>query len=88
MIINKSGIIIRIAVSELRVMGRATQGVRLITLKNNDEIASVAKIEHDEDEEVKEGDENAEGTDTAAENTGDGDTAENGTEPSTDDTTE
>ncbi|QTE38679.1 DNA gyrase subunit A [Mucilaginibacter sp. P25] len=88
MIINKSGIIIRIAVSELRVMGRATQGVRLITLKNNDEIASVAKIEHDEDEEVKEGDENAEGSDTTAENTGDGDTAENGAEPSTDDKTE
>ncbi|WP_413668119.1 DNA gyrase subunit A [Mucilaginibacter sp. Mucisp86] len=89
MIINKSGIIIRIAVSELRVMGRATQGVRLITLKNNDEIASVAKIEHDEDEEVKDGDENAEGSDNiAAENTGNGDTAENGAEPSTDDTTE
>ncbi|MBS1524704.1 MAG: DNA gyrase subunit A [Bacteroidetes bacterium] len=51
MIINKSGIIIRIAVSELRTMGRATQGVRLITLKENDEIASVAKIEHDESEE-------------------------------------
>ncbi|HVW12674.1 MAG TPA: DNA gyrase subunit A [Mucilaginibacter sp.] len=51
MIINKSGIIIRIAVSELRTMGRATQGVRLITLKGNDEIASVAKIEHDESEE-------------------------------------
>ncbi|SDD23816.1 DNA gyrase subunit A [Mucilaginibacter pineti] len=59
MIINKSGIIIRIAISELRTMGRATQGVRLITLKGNDEIASVAKIEHDEDE-VKELDENAE----------------------------
>jgi DNA gyrase subunit A len=69
-------------------MGRATQGVRLITLKNNDEIASVAKIEHDEDEEVKEGDENAEGSDTTAENTGGDDTAENGAEPSTDDTTE
>jgi len=50
MIINKSGIIIRIAVSELRVMGRATQGVRLITLKENDEIASVARIEHDDEE--------------------------------------
>ncbi|MFD2866744.1 DNA gyrase subunit A [Mucilaginibacter antarcticus] len=49
MIINKSGVIIRIAVSELRVMGRATQGVRLITLKGNDEIASVAKIEHEEE---------------------------------------
>ncbi|WP_316766944.1 DNA gyrase subunit A [Pedobacter frigiditerrae] len=56
MIINKSGIVIRIVVSELRVMGRATQGVRLITLKGNDEIASVAKIEHeDEIEEVEEG---------------------------------
>jgi DNA gyrase subunit A len=56
MIINKSGIVIRIVVSELRVMGRATQGVRLITLKGNDEIASVAKIEHeDEMEEVENG---------------------------------
>jgi len=52
MIINKSGIIIRIAISELRTMGRATQGVRLITLKGDDEIASVAKIEHEEDEEI------------------------------------
>ncbi|MNK04895.1 DNA gyrase subunit A [compost metagenome] len=50
MIINKSGIVIRIVVSELRVMGRATQGVRLINLKGNDEIASVARIEHEEDE--------------------------------------
>jgi DNA gyrase subunit A len=56
MIINKSGIVIRIVVSELRVMGRATQGVRLITLKGNDEIASVAKIEHEEIEtETEEG---------------------------------
>jgi DNA gyrase subunit A len=54
MIINKSGIIIRIAISELRTMGRATQGVRLITLKGNDEIASVAKIEHDDEEELNE----------------------------------
>ncbi len=53
MIINKSGIVIRIVVAELRVMGRATQGVRLINLKGNDEIASVARIEH-EDEEVEE----------------------------------
>jgi DNA gyrase subunit A len=52
MIINRSGVIIRIAISELRVMGRATQGVRLITLKGNDEIASVAKIEHDDEEEI------------------------------------
>jgi len=65
MIINKSGIIIRIAISELRTMGRATQGVRLITLKGDDEIASVAKIEHDEDEETQdniEGTDNSEGT--------------------------
>ncbi|MFA4868801.1 MAG: DNA gyrase subunit A [Pedobacter sp.] len=53
MIINRSGIVIRIVVAELRVMGRATQGVRLINLKGNDEIASVARIEH-EDEEVEE----------------------------------
>ena len=45
MIINKSGIAIRIPVSALRVMGRATQGVRLINLKNDDEIAAVAKVE-------------------------------------------
>jgi len=50
MIINKSGIVIRIAVSELRVMGRATQGVRLISLKGEDEIASVTKVEHEEEE--------------------------------------
>lgn len=43
MIINKSGVLIRIPVSELRIMGRARQGVRLINLKENDEIASVAK---------------------------------------------
>ncbi len=52
MIINKSGIVIRIAVSELRVMGRATQGVRLISLKGEDEIASVTKVEHEEEEEA------------------------------------
>jgi DNA gyrase subunit A len=70
MIINKSGIIIRIAISELRTMGRATQGVRLITLKGDDEIASVAKIEHEEEEkpegEITEG-ETAEGESTAGE---------------------
>lgn len=52
MIINKSGIVIRIAISQLRVMGRATQGVRLISLKGDDEIASVAKVEHDDEEAV------------------------------------
>jgi DNA gyrase subunit A len=45
MIINKSGILIRIPVADLRVMGRATQGVRLINLKDDDEIAAVAKVE-------------------------------------------
>ncbi|MDM8175215.1 DNA gyrase subunit A [Olivibacter sp. LS-1] len=48
MIINRSGIVIRIAVSQLRVMGRATQGVRLINLKENDQIASITKVDHDE----------------------------------------
>jgi DNA gyrase subunit A len=65
MIINKSGIIIRIAISELRTMGRATQGVRLITLKGDDEIASVAKIEHDDSEdEVQDNIEGTENPDT------------------------
>jgi len=45
MIINLSGIIIRMGVSDLRVMGRATQGVRLINLKEEDGIAAVAKVE-------------------------------------------
>ncbi len=49
MIINRSGIIIRIAVSGLRSMGRATQGVRLISLKEGDAIASVATIEREEE---------------------------------------
>jgi len=50
MIINKSGIVIRMEVANLRVMGRATQGVRLINLKGNDAIAAVAKVLHDEDD--------------------------------------
>lgn len=49
MIINKSGISIRISVAELRVMGRATQGVRLIKLNDEDEISSVEKIQKIED---------------------------------------
>jgi DNA gyrase subunit A len=45
MIINKSGIVIRLAVADVRIMGRATQGVRLINLaKKNDVIASVCKV--------------------------------------------
>ena len=50
MIINKSGIAIRMAVADLRVMGRATQGVKLIQLKGNDSIAAVAKTMKDDDD--------------------------------------
>jgi DNA gyrase subunit A len=55
MIINKSGIAIRMSVEDLRVMGRATQGVKLINLKGSDSIAAVAKVmkeEESEDQEV------------------------------------
>ena len=60
MIINKSGILIRIAVDTLRVMGRATQGVRLINLRDNDEIAAVTKVKAEDIEEDDNFDENAE----------------------------
>ncbi|MHC5202222.1 DNA gyrase subunit A [Myroides sp. LJL119] len=50
MIINKSGLTIRMRVSDLRVMGRATQGVRLINIKDTDSIAAVCKVMKDEDE--------------------------------------
>jgi len=50
-VINKSGITIRIGVDTLRVMGRATQGVKIIKLRDNDSIASVAKVSKFEDEE-------------------------------------
>ncbi|MFB9055604.1 DNA gyrase subunit A [Mariniflexile ostreae] len=58
MIINKSGIAIRLGVKDLRVMGRATQGVKLINLKNGDSIAAVAKVMHEEEEvmDILEGD--------------------------------
>ena len=49
MIINKSGIAIRMSVEDLRVMGRATQGVRLINLKDSDSIAAVAKVMKEDD---------------------------------------
>jgi DNA gyrase subunit A len=52
MIINKSGVAIRLNVKDLRVMGRATQGVRLINLKGNDSIAAVAKVINEEDEQI------------------------------------
>jgi len=65
MIINKSGILIRIAVDTLRVMGRATQGVRLINLRDNDEIAAVTKVKAEDIEEEEEFDENAENVENA-----------------------
>ena len=60
MIINKSGLTIRIPVADLRVMGRATQGVRLIKMRESDEIASIASVDHEEDEPVVHLDENGE----------------------------
>ena len=51
MIINKSGVIIRLAVSKIREIGRVSQGVRLIKLDESDEISSIAKIKNIEDEE-------------------------------------
>ena len=61
MIINKSGIVIRMAVNTLRIMGRATQGVKLIDLRGNDQIAAVTKVEHvDEEEETVENTETVE----------------------------
>jgi DNA gyrase subunit A len=55
MIITKKGVLIRMLVSDLRVMGRATQGVRLINLKDNDEIAAIARVRKEavEDEDVE-----------------------------------
>ncbi len=50
MIINRSGLTIRMAVEDLRVMGRATQGVRLINIKGNDSIAAVTKVMKEEEE--------------------------------------
>lgn len=72
MIINKSGITIRIHVADLRVMGRATQGVKLIRLQETDEISSVEKIEQiAEDEEFIDSSEaeNTEGGEEAASDT-------------------
>ena len=91
MIINKSGIVIRLAVENLRVMGRATQGVKLINLKGKDQIAAIAKVEHsDEEEETLEGAENVEtveGEDAAASEISTGESEDKsgeGDEPGTD----
>ncbi|NMH26279.1 DNA gyrase subunit A [Flavobacterium solisilvae] len=71
MIINKSGLTIRMEVSDLRVMGRATQGVRLINIKGNDSIAAVTKVmKEDEPEEGVEGEiENGDNTAETSEET-------------------
>ena len=68
MIINKSGIAIRMEVSSLRVMGRATQGVKLINLKESDSIAAVAKVVNN-DEDISD----TEGIDLVDENNDDND---------------
>ena len=64
MIINRSGMTIRMGLDELRVLGRATQGVRLIELRKNDQIAAVAKVDGDlkEDEQPEAGEGAADGT--------------------------
>jgi DNA gyrase subunit A len=82
MIVNKSGITIRMSVEDLRVMGRATQGVRLISLRGKDEIASVCRVPKADDEEVVEGEEGEEGTPGQGE-----DTPEQGATPETDEST-
>jgi DNA gyrase subunit A len=72
MIINKSGLTIRMKVSDLRVMGRATQGVRLINIKGNDAIAAVAKVMREDEEEEGNGEESDsenDTTDTSSETT-------------------
>jgi len=67
MIINKSGVAIRMNMDEMRVMGRNTQGVKMINLKKNDEIAAIAKVEMDKD--VEDGSEEIEeGVETATDN--------------------
>ncbi len=55
MIINRSGITIRLSVDKVRLAGRATQGVRLINLRNGDSIAAVAKVQKDEEEDTIQG---------------------------------
>ncbi len=80
MIVNKSGITIRISVEDLRVMGRATQGVKLIRLNDEDSISSVAQIEHIAGEE----EESAESTEATDEDVTDNEPKndQNGDDPS------
>ncbi|MFI5219961.1 MAG: DNA gyrase subunit A, partial [Bacteroidia bacterium] len=77
MIINKSGITIRMPVSDLRVMGRATQGVRLIRLDDGDSIASVAKVEEEKEPGENLMNENGNGTIVASDARGNDDVLNN-----------
>ena len=70
MIITKKGTMIRMGVDTLRVMGRATQGVRLISLRKGDEIASIAKVPASEEEEEIEGVEGVEAAEASTEAAG------------------
>ena len=76
MIINKSGIAIRMAVDSLRVMGRATQGVRLIKVREDDSIAAVAKVMKEDDPELDESLQDADSQNTPVDLTGAEATAE------------
>jgi DNA gyrase subunit A len=80
MIINKSGVAIRMGMDEMRVMGRNTQGVKMINLKKNDEIAAIAKVAMDKD--VEEDSEEIEGAEETEEGIGSlFDNQENNEEP-------
>lgn len=68
MIINKSGITIRMHVADIRTQGRATQGVKLINLKGKDQIAAVAKVEKDDEEDLLDENLNIEISDNSSEN--------------------
>ena len=87
MIINKSGLTIRMHVADIRSQGRATQGVKLINLKGKDQIAAVAKVEKDDEEEII--DENIEGIEnSSAKDLGNStDSNDHSTDPSNDDST-
>jgi len=76
MIINKSGLTIRMEVSDLRVMGRATQGVRLINIKGNDSIAAVTKVMKEEEAEELDGEVEGQTEGSDVEASTDEDTAE------------
>ena len=87
MIINKSGLTIRMHVADIRSQGRATQGVKLINLKGKDQIAAVAKVEKDDEEDLI--DENMEGTENSTTDIVDNptDSSDPSTDASNDDST-